>query len=66
MSRINRPPVSIPRIVANVSKKSGDKTVVVGTVTDDKRLLNVHELSIAALRFTKTARARIIATGREV
>merc|ERR1712058_218377 len=50
-SRINRPPVSISRIVAN---------------TDDNRLLTVPKLSVAALRFTATARARIVAAGGEV
>ena len=67
MSRINRPPVSISRIKANVSEKSDDKTVViVGAVTDDQRLIKVPKLSVAALRFTKTARARILAAGGEV
>ncbi|KAH8685934.1 putative 60S ribosomal protein L18-B [Tricladium varicosporioides] len=67
MSRINRPPVSISRIAANVSEKSNNKTVVViGTVTDDNRLLTVPKLSVAALRFTATARARIVAAGGEV
>jgi len=67
MSRINRPPVSLSRIVANTSEKSNNKTVVViGTVTDDNRLLTVPKLSVAALRFTATARARILAAGGEV
>jgi ribosomal protein L18E len=66
MSRINRPPVSISRIVANTSEKSNNKTIVViGTVTDDNRLLTVPKLSVAALRFTATARARILAAGGE-
>ncbi|RKF60687.1 60S ribosomal protein L18-B [Erysiphe neolycopersici] len=66
MSRINRPPVSISRIVANISEESKDKMIVViGTVTDDSRLLKVPNLSVAALRFTSTARARIIAAGGE-
>merc|ERR1712058_189078 len=37
-----------------------------GTVTDDNRLLTVPKLSVAALRFTATARARIVAAGGEV
>ena len=66
MSRINRPPVSISRIVANTSEKSNNKTIVViGTITDDNRLLTVPKLSVAALRFTATARARIVAAGGE-
>jgi len=37
----------------------------VGTITDDVRLLTVPKLSIAALRFTATARARIEKAGGE-
>jgi ribosomal protein L18E len=67
MSRINRPPVSISRIVSNKSAKDDKRTVVVvGTVTDDNRLLVVPKLSIAALRVTATARARILAAGGEI
>lgn len=36
---------------------------MVGTVTDDNRLLEVPKVQIAALRFTATARARILAAG---
>jgi len=66
MSRINRPPVSISRIVSNMKEKSNKTVVVIGTVTDDNRLLTVPKLSVAALRFTATARTRIIAAGGEV
>lgn len=64
MSRINRPPVSLSRVKANLKNGNEKKTVViVGTVTDDVRLLEVPKVSIAALRFTATARARILAAG---
>ncbi|KAJ5084306.1 hypothetical protein NUU61_008885 [Penicillium alfredii] len=66
MSRINRPPVSLSRIASNVSEPHKGKTVVViGTVTDDNRLLTIPKLSVAALRFTATARARIEKAGGE-
>ena len=39
--------------------------MIVGTVTDDIRLLEVPKLSVAALRFTATARARIEKAGGE-
>ncbi|PYI09067.1 solute carrier family 25 member 42 [Aspergillus sclerotiicarbonarius CBS 121057] len=66
MSRINRPPVSLSRIVSNVSESHKGKTIVViGTITDDNRLLTVPKLSVAALRFTATARARIEKAGGE-
>jgi large subunit ribosomal protein L18e len=67
MSRTNRPPVSLSRIVSNVTEEQKGKTVVVvGTVTDDNRMLTVPKLSIAALRFTATARARIEKAGGEI
>ena len=66
MSRINRPPVSLSRIVSNITESHKGKTVVViGSITDDNRLLTVPKLSIAALRFTATARARIEKAGGE-
>ncbi|GHJ83954.1 hypothetical protein NliqN6_0356 [Naganishia liquefaciens] len=69
MSKINRPPVSISRIVKETkgSNPDGSKTVViVGTVLDDERLPVVPKLSVAALRFTRSARERIVANGGEV
>ncbi|KAF2664462.1 ribosomal protein L18e [Microthyrium microscopicum] len=71
MSRTNRPPISISRIQkvaspAKGEKQTGKTIVVVGTVTDDVRNLEIPKLSIAALRFTRTARARILKAGGEV
>ncbi|KAK0615052.1 ribosomal protein L18e/L15P [Bombardia bombarda] len=64
MSRINRPPVSLSRIAKNIKNGNEKKTVVVvGTVTDDNRLLETPKVSVAALRFTDTARARILKAG---
>ena len=71
MSKTNRPAISVSRIIATAaSKKAGDKhkdktIVVVGPVTDDDRVLELPKLSIAALRFTSTARARITEAGGE-
>ena len=63
MSRINRPPMSLSRL-ASMSRP--EKTlVVIGTITDDTRLLTVPKLTVAALRFTATARARIEKAGGE-
>lgn len=65
MSRINRAPISLTR-VARYSKGHENKTVViVGTVTDDARVTNLPKLSVTALRFSATARARIVAAGGE-
>merc|ERR1712168_1118387 len=66
MSKTNRPPVSLARIVRRM-KNAGDKTcIVVGTVTDDIRLLNVPKLTICALRFTESARVRVLKAGGEI
>lgn len=65
MSKINRPPVSLSRIVAHTAKEEKRTVVVVGTITDDQRLLQFPKYTIAALRFTATARARIVAAGGE-
>ncbi|KAF2203915.1 ribosomal protein L18e [Delitschia confertaspora ATCC 74209] len=71
MSKINRPPVSLSKIVATAANKQNAKThegktiVIVGTVTDDTRLLELPKLSIAALRFTAAARARVEKAGGE-
>lgn len=40
--------------------KEGKVAVVVGTITDDDRLLEVPALKVAATKFTRTARARIL------
>ncbi|KAG6991159.1 60S ribosomal protein L18-B [Physcia stellaris] len=62
-SRINRPPLSLSRL-QRLSQP--EKTlVVVGTITDDTRLLTVKPMTVAALHFTATARARIEKAGGE-
>lgn len=68
MSKINRPPVSLRRLIKHGTKPGNEKKllVVVGTVTDDVRVYDVPKLSVCALRFTKGARARILKAGGEV
>ncbi|KAJ3033679.1 60S ribosomal protein L18 [Rhizophlyctis rosea] len=66
MSRVNRPPLSISRLARYLKNKEGKIAVVVGTITDDNRLLEVPKLTVAALRVTAAARARIIKAGGEV
>merc|ERR1719216_309233 len=63
-SRTNRPPVALSKLVKHLGSKKTDRTVVVvGTVTDDLRLADCPKLSVAALRFTEAARARIVKAG---
>ncbi|KAI5960959.1 uncharacterized protein KGF55_004226 [Candida pseudojiufengensis] len=67
LSKINRPPVSVSRISRALGQKgASEKTiVVVGTVTDDNRLLEFPKTTVAALRFTEGAKARILKNGGE-
>ncbi|KAJ7781655.1 ribosomal protein L18e/L15P [Mycena metata] len=68
LSKMNRAPLSISRIVKETSNTVDlpNKIVVsVGTVTDDIRLTVVPKLTIAALRFTRAAKERILNAGGE-
>merc|ERR1712196_747932 len=65
MSRRNRPPLSLSKLAKFMENKDGKTAVVVGSVTDDKRLIDTPKLSVCALRFTETARARIVKAGGE-
>ncbi|PSS32015.1 hypothetical protein EW026_g998 [Hermanssonia centrifuga] len=68
LSKTNRPPISLSRIVketSNAGDRESKTIVVVGTVTDDVRLIEVPKLTIAALRFTAAAKERILKAGGE-
>jgi large subunit ribosomal protein L18e len=66
-SRLNRQPMSIKNIGKFMAREGNEEkvAVVVGSVTDDVRLLEVPKVSVCALRFTATARARILKAGGE-
>ncbi|KDO39192.1 hypothetical protein CISIN_1g030771mg [Citrus sinensis] len=64
MSKVNKPPLSLSRLI-NFMKGKDKIAVVVGTVTDDIRAYEVPALKVTALRFTETARARIEKAGGE-
>ena len=68
MSKVNRPPLSLARLVRHAKKPGNEKKiiVVVGAITDDKRIFELPKLTIAALRVTKGARARILQAGGEI
>merc|ERR1719236_236453 len=65
MARRNKPPLSLSKLIKNMANKDGKIATVVGTITDDKRVFDVPKLSVCALRFTETARARILKAGGE-
>lgn len=65
MSKINRPPISLARVVRFMKKpgREGLTAVIVGTVTDDHRIWDIPKLTVCALRVTEGARARILKAG---
>ena len=63
LSKINRPPLSLSKLAKFA--KPGQISAVVGTITDDARMFEVPALRVCALRFTETARARIVKAGGE-
>ncbi|XP_027165475.1 60S ribosomal protein L18-2-like [Coffea eugenioides] len=65
MSKTNKPPLSLSRLVKFMEGKEDKIAVLVGTVTDDTRVCEVPTLKVAALRFTERARARIEKAGGE-
>merc|ERR1712025_360614 len=67
-NKINRPPLSIARLVRNMKKAgNADKVaVVVGTVTNDLRIFEVPKMTLCALRVTEKARERILKAGGEI
>ncbi|KAJ3118809.1 hypothetical protein HK098_005831 [Nowakowskiella sp. JEL0407] len=66
MSRTNKPPMSISKLVRYMTGKEDKIAVLVGTITDDVRILEIPKLTICALRVTQAARARIVKAGGEI
>jgi len=67
-SKVNRPPLSLSRITKEAQSMPDYESkiiVQVGTVTDDIRMTEIPKLSIAALRFTRSAKERILNAGGE-
>jgi hypothetical protein len=54
-----------PFRLCNCGLQDNQIAVVVGTITDDKRVYEVPAIKVTALRFTETARARIVNAGGE-
>ncbi|KAK4381420.1 60S ribosomal protein L18-2 [Sesamum angolense] len=67
MSRVNRPPLSLYRLIKLMNGKPSRRTRLqcLLEVTDDIRAHEVPALKVTALRFTETARARIEKAGGE-
>ena len=68
MSKVNRPVMSVSNIakyLINRNESSPLTVVVVGAVTDDERMTTLPKMSIVALKFSKSARSRIVSAGGE-
>mmetsp|Transcript_19526 Transcript_19526/g.66400 ORF Transcript_19526/g.66400 Transcript_19526/m.66400 type:complete len:188 (-) Transcript_19526:334-897(-) len=65
MSKTNRPPLSLSKLAAFMKGKEGKTAVLVGTITDDVRMFEVPAMKVCALKFTATAKARILKAGGE-
>ena len=65
MTRVNRPPLSLVKIKRFLKGKDSKTAVIVGTVTDDSRIVKLPKLSVCALHFTSAAKRRILKHGGE-
>merc|ERR1712227_749972 len=65
MSKTNKPPLSLSKLAKFMEGKDGKIAVLVGTITDDVRMYDVPKMRVCALRFTQTARQRILKAGGE-
>lgn len=66
MTRVQKAPMSMSKLMSLMANKEGKTAVVVGSIMDDKRVLDVASgLKVCALKFSEGARARIEAAGGE-
>ncbi|CDY18813.1 hypothetical protein HID58_003976 [Brassica napus] len=65
MSKVNKAPLSLSRLVEFMTGKEDKIAVLVGTITDDLRVHEIPAIKVTALRFTERARARIEKAGGE-
>ncbi|XP_054974407.1 60S ribosomal protein L18-like [Sorex araneus] len=68
MSRTNRPPLSLSRMIRKMQLPGGEgKTAVgVGTIPEDVRIQQVLKLKVCALRVTGRARTCILKAGDKI
>jgi len=68
MSKNNRPPMSVARLARNMKLAGRENkiAVVMGTITDDKRIFEIPKLRVCALKVTDGARGRILKAGGEL
>merc|ERR1712063_134567 len=62
----NRPPISVSQLSVQMKGKNQEQiAVIVGSVLNDPRLLDVPAMKVCALHFSDVARARITKAGGE-
>ncbi|KAG1940030.1 60S ribosomal protein L18 [Pimephales promelas] len=68
MSKTNRPPLSISRLIRKMKLPGRENltAVVVGTITDDVRIHKIPKLKVCALKVTDGARHRILKAGGQI
>ncbi|KAI2655488.1 60S ribosomal protein L18 [Labeo rohita] len=68
MSKTNRPPMALSRLVRKMKLPGRENltAVVVGTITDDVRIQKIPKLKVCALKLTDRARTRILKAGGEI
>ncbi|KAF6773170.1 hypothetical protein EG68_01700 [Paragonimus skrjabini miyazakii] len=68
MSKINRPPLSLARLIKLMKMPGREKmiAVCVGTVTNDTRIRELPKMTVCALKVTAGARERILRAGGEI
>ncbi|XP_053546627.1 60S ribosomal protein L18 [Bombina bombina] len=68
MSRSNRPPLSLARLITKMrlAGRENKTAVVVGCITDDVRIHEIPKLKVCALKVCGGARNRILKAGGEI
>ncbi|PKU86225.1 60S ribosomal protein L18-2 [Dendrobium catenatum] len=60
MRKINKPPISLRRLIHFMHRKKNNIALIVGTMIDDRKIHEIPTIKVTTLRFTKMARAMII------
>nr|P09897.2 RecName: Full=Large ribosomal subunit protein eL18A; AltName: Full=60S ribosomal protein L18-A; AltName: Full=L14A [Xenopus laevis]CAA29570.1 unnamed protein product [Xenopus laevis] len=68
MSRTNRPPLSMSRLIRKMKlpRRENKTAVVVGCITADVRIHDIPKLTVCALKLTSGARSRILKAGGQI
>ncbi|WP_252493802.1 60S ribosomal protein L18, partial [Escherichia coli] len=68
MSRANRPPLAISRLIRKMklAGRESKTAVVVGCITDDVRIHDIPKLKVCALKVTAGARDHILKAGGQI